>query len=137
MTGENFPFTELQLAWLDALESGEYKQGEGCLRQEVASGEFEYCCLGVAAELMGGEWERDYHMEPFKLKGSNLLSSLPYEMWLELKLYHNQGGVAAGQSEARKSLAYLNDSGYSFKEIAALLRTNPEKYFSNLYDKEN
>lgn len=36
--------------WLEALRSGEYKQGRKCLRQTV-QGETKHCCLGVLSEL--------------------------------------------------------------------------------------
>lgn len=44
-----YPFTPIQLEWLAALESGNYKQGEGYL-QDMQD---RYCCLGVAAILAG------------------------------------------------------------------------------------
>lgn len=44
-----YPFTPLQLNWLNALEKGNHKQGQGLL----CSGQDEYCCLGVLAELTG------------------------------------------------------------------------------------
>ncbi len=34
--------------WVDALRSGQYKQGKGCLREDG-----RYCCLGVLAEIEG------------------------------------------------------------------------------------
>jgi hypothetical protein len=34
--------------WVDALRSGQYKQGRGCLRYED-----RYCCLGVLAAIEG------------------------------------------------------------------------------------
>lgn len=41
----------LQL-WVDALESGEYKQGVGALADRFnSSEEWQYCCLGVACEV--------------------------------------------------------------------------------------
>ena len=44
--------TEAQEEWLVALESGEYKQGRGRLRDDNG-----FCCLGVACDLSGlGEW---------------------------------------------------------------------------------
>lgn len=46
-----YPFTPLQLEWLEALESGNYKQGEGYL----CTPDNRYCCLGVLAELAGAE----------------------------------------------------------------------------------
>lgn len=46
-----YPFTPLQLEWLNALESGSFKQGQGLL----CSSGHEYCCLGVLAELSGAK----------------------------------------------------------------------------------
>ena len=40
--------TEHTQKWLDALRSGEYKQISGVLKNA-----FGYCCIGVAAELVG------------------------------------------------------------------------------------
>lgn len=37
--------------WLEALESGEYEQGEGRLVSAKANGTYEYCCMGVACAL--------------------------------------------------------------------------------------
>ena len=37
--------------WVDALRSGDYKQGNGCLRDHNDN----YCCLGVACEVLGLE----------------------------------------------------------------------------------
>ena len=39
----------LQTKWVEALESGKFKQGTGFLCQrKVVDGEEEFCCLGVA-----------------------------------------------------------------------------------------
>lgn len=37
--------------WLEALRSGEYKQGKRTLRRIELDGGYSYCCLGVLAEL--------------------------------------------------------------------------------------
>jgi hypothetical protein len=38
--------------WVEALESGNYKQGVGTLRNpSFAPGGYSYCCLGVAIEV--------------------------------------------------------------------------------------
>ena len=39
--------------WIPALRSGEYKQGQKCLRQLISpfDEEYVYCCLGVACDL--------------------------------------------------------------------------------------
>ncbi len=44
-----YPFTNLQLDWLKALESGSFQQGQGML----CTGDNKYCCLGVLADLSG------------------------------------------------------------------------------------
>ena len=44
--------------WLDALRSGEYKQGQKQLRVDDGDGTFSHCCLGVACDVSGiGHWE--------------------------------------------------------------------------------
>jgi len=39
--------------WVKALRGGNYKQGNGALKKELADGSVGYCCLGVLADLMG------------------------------------------------------------------------------------
>lgn len=41
---------EIKALWIEALRSGEYKQGRGCLKADY-SGKAQYCCLGVLTEL--------------------------------------------------------------------------------------
>jgi hypothetical protein len=50
----------LRRQWLRALRSGKYKQASGALRRRVTprSGKFGYCCLGVALDVLGGEWTK-------------------------------------------------------------------------------
>lgn len=40
----------IQQQWIDALESGEYPKGKGCLIREE-NGSRTYCCLGVLSAL--------------------------------------------------------------------------------------
>jgi hypothetical protein len=40
---------EVKTAWVEALRSGEYRQGRGSLR--IPGGRGKYCCLGVLADL--------------------------------------------------------------------------------------
>lgn len=42
--------TERIRLWVDALRSGDYKQGDGQLRARRTAGD-EFCCLGVLCEL--------------------------------------------------------------------------------------
>ena len=52
--------TEAQEQWLDALESGNYKQA----RQRLRVGD-SYCCLGVASDLYPeGKWHASTTVSP-------------------------------------------------------------------------
>lgn len=42
---------EVKEAWLNALRSGEYEQGEGALHKIEEDGPDTFCCLGVLCEL--------------------------------------------------------------------------------------
>lgn len=43
--------------WVEALESGDYNQGQGLLKQvNKHEGKVEHCCLGVLCEIAGEEW---------------------------------------------------------------------------------
>lgn len=44
---------EFKQKWIAALRSGDYKQGKGWLYNKGADGEITYCCLGVAACVLG------------------------------------------------------------------------------------
>lgn len=93
--------------WVDALRSGEYKQGKGQL--QTKSGNF--CCLGVlcdlavqegvldAPELIDGETFSGYRYE-----GEAALLPKSVQAWA--------GNVRVG------TLIDMNDSGKTFKTIA-------------------
>lgn len=107
--------------WTAALRSGKYSQGKNALR----AGD-NYCCLGVACDLIAqageGEWvDRLAHKHGFKLRGgaiSNLSVSLPPDGAME--------GYFGVYREGRPKEAYgfdlpaLNDGdpGRSFDYIA-------------------
>jgi len=43
---------ENQIAWVEALRSGVYKQGKGVLHDQTVD---EWCCLGVGANVLGAD----------------------------------------------------------------------------------
>lgn len=56
-----------RLAWIEALESGRFRQTKGTLRRESetqVSNPIGFCCLGVACEIsQAGEWHgSEYHI---------------------------------------------------------------------------
>ena len=114
--------TEEQETWLAALESGIYKKGKGRLESV-----YGFCCLGVACAVLGatrtvdpdGYISYDGHMQ-----------SLPATIVSKLKLLDDIGRIDS--SPLIGSLAYMNDSGdATFADIAAFIRANPEKVFTN------
>lgn len=104
--------------WVDALRSGDYKQGKHALHN---NSEDKYCCLGVLCDLYGrekgykknwknnGEFNRSHDADylPIRvMKWAGLNTTLPR---VSIK----------GEP---KSLATLNDgSGYGFKRIAHII----------------
>lgn len=98
--------------WIAALRSGEYKQGRHYLRDE----DDQFCCLGVAADLVGVEWEkRPSGVWSADDQASMLGDSLCNKLGLSLTGYLRSLG---------NSLASLNDDGRSFREIAAVIEAH-------------
>lgn len=111
---------QFKKAWVKALRSGDYRQGQGTLvtyNEETCTDEF--CCLGVAANLLiqkghEGEWfERDDMWFFGKPRGGHdnaiLCSVTSVPMWLRKRL--TERGTEA-------TLTNMNDTGRSFSEIA-------------------
>lgn len=126
--------TTEQEAWLQALESDKYKQGQGVLHRGN-----EFCCLGVACDLLKDELTINQVASLTRYNGEyQVLPALVVE---KLHLRDNCGLFALsierintsfeGETIICASLTELNDSGgYTFKEIAAYIRANPENVFT-------
>ena len=127
-------FTARWKAWISALRSGEYKQGQGKLKMAD-----KFCCLGVVTDLAvkegKGKWRgnRFYpNTGPFSNYGSGLL---PCNIacllgWSEAEVRQDWVAIAVDQDvlllhiavdDAAQALDRLNDSGYSFLQIADLI----------------
>lgn len=113
-----------QTRWVEALRSGEYKQGRGVLCRDG-----KYCCLGVAAEIFKTD---DICIRPSRddldeLVYDGNIAQAPDYVIEALGLW-NAYGVTAGSGET--SLTFLNDAkGLSFRQIAETIETNPEQFF--------
>jgi hypothetical protein len=109
--GSNFQLGPLQTKWLEALESGEYKQQRaGWLQTEDG-----FCCLGVANVVCN-------------------LGEVSYtdltETYDKMGLINYYGDIKDGGLLGKHSLAGVNDgTSLSFKEIAQYIRENPKKVF--------
>ena len=78
--------------WVEALRSGDYKQGEGLLYNDIGK---TYCCLGVACKIS----EPDY-VPPYDefIRGSK-----------RDKIYPNLPAILVGEDNIPKKLADMND----------------------------
>jgi hypothetical protein len=124
-----------QLSLIEALESGKYAQGRGFLTQLIEGREY-HCCLGVACkennvprvlETAVG-LERYFKYEDVAHSGEDHYRAgyLPDNIRDFYAFRSNAGSSLHGGGE---SLTTLNDKGKSLKDIAAILRKDPEEYF--------
>lgn len=114
-----------QQQWVEALRSGKYKQGKNVLR----SADDCFCCLGVACDLFVSLEHVVKYRENGAYSYKGVLSEVPYEVLLSLKLRSPLGKIEGVDGE--KSLAILNDKLYwNFQEIADFIEANPEKVFT-------
>lgn len=118
---------EVKEKWLQALRSGEYKQGEGWLKHSD-EGETKHCCLGVLCEIYAKE--NNVHFEEAPTADPSLITYLLFDHgdvlpekvreWAGLE---HPNPVIYPDSE--QSLASMNDSGYfDFKRIAKIIEEN-------------
>jgi len=89
---------ELAKKWVNALESGDYSQAKGALKQAV-NGKDCFCCLGVLMDISG---------KPI-IPNQQLPTG---EQQLELGLSRN----------AVQLLSSLNDNGITFNKIAVAIK---------------
>lgn len=112
------PINEL---WADALESGEYTQGQGALCKNG-----EYCCLGVLIDLAikhGVQIRTELQPTSGRVQYDEHYGFLPHSVAAWAGLQDSRGSFHGG------SLFDLNDSGVSFREIAAIIRSKPKGLF--------
>ena len=116
---------------VEALRSGRYKQARFNLRVDD-----EYCCLGVACELSGlGEWGRPFlGYRPYSYDtGDSLADGGPAENQLPwtVQKFYGFAGPEGGDfnlegNDRHKTLAALNDAGWSFDKIADVIEAEPD-----------
>lgn len=122
---------EIKAKWLEALRSGEYQQG----RERLGSASGSYCCLGVLCDLAVKEgvarWDdsvvTDEHVA-IDAAGRRAWAELPLGVaeWADIR---DSAGDPDGNpwvddpahDGERNTLASLNDSGVSFREIADII----------------
>jgi hypothetical protein len=98
-----------------ALESGRYPQGRGQLVTDDG-----YCCMGVLCKIA-------------RLPNKQWISSSypPRRFAAKMHMKDSAGSPLSGRGS---SLVDLNDSGTSFRKIAARLRRNPRVYIREIIE---
>jgi hypothetical protein len=107
--------------WIEALNSGAYKQGKGVLCRVVKpdTKECEYCCLGVLAEVLNLKKELPKAHGAVIFDGGN--PQEPFVTILDETLGLKHKGMCM--------LTRMNDTyGLTFEQIAYELTANPETF---------
>lgn len=104
--------------WAKALESGEYKQGIGRLR----NGD-KFCCLGVLCNLHAQAHPEIAGKQKNKNNYLDMLGELPYQVMKWANVKNNEGHFYDSQNLLECNLITLNDTEkLNFSEIAKVIR---------------
>jgi hypothetical protein len=123
MINEATEYTRRRKPWIDALASGEYKQGKGALKRGV-KGKPCYCSLGVACEV--NRKILSLAIKTFHHDGDTVYEYGGNSVFLPSVVQRYLGISPSGCSY----LMTVNDSkGWSFETIKQELEVNPSAYF--------
>jgi len=103
---------DVQKLWIDALESGRWLQTKDVMKISH-EGQNYHCCLGVLSELWVAQ-DPECTME------------MMYASFDTASLKRSILKWAGGDLREYRELAFCNDAGMSFLEIADILRRLPE-----------
>lgn len=117
-------------AWINALRSGEYRQGRSRLAKRTKKGNFKFCCLGVLCDVVGVKGEPNQITDEIEFGFDGETMTLPDLVWKGLGLTDPDIDIPVGQTRdmaerqltvSSVSLATLNDDGFTFPQIADLI----------------
>src|SRR6266516_542132 len=112
-------------AWLDALRSGEFKQGHGQLSRRA--GEFDYdCCLAVGCRVLT---RYDVRIQ-IETVGRDTFFNGSFSALLVLARETLGLKDSYGQF-SDESLSFINDNGGTFPEIADTIEREARSLFVN------
>ena len=110
--------------WADALESGDYEQGQYKLyHKNKANLKEDYCCLGVACVVLG-VWENDIHdySMPESQYYTNKTKRHSEDSIIEIPRMLVSSDHTGGPGTIGDRLATCIDKGWSFSSIAKFVR---------------
>jgi hypothetical protein len=132
----------VQTAWIKSLRDNPDKQGKSQLgKRNAVNGHYEACCLGQGGLIAGVcQWspetnhlyvgvlnENDGELESSASTYSK--SYLKYDSYKALGLVDYKGSPTSRPNDVAECLAYYNDLGKSWADIADMLEKNPENWF--------
>lgn len=122
---------EIKERWIDALLSGDYKQGTGRLRRQGDDdGPDEFCCLGVLCELAVKDGVVERRDPPTGVTcysyGANDDEAdsvvLPESVAAWVGLESLSATYTTNDSDGEGELTVDNDAGAKFEQIAEIIR---------------
>jgi hypothetical protein len=122
-----------QQRWVEALESGEYRQSAGYLHAQGG-----YCCLGVACEV----YRRDgnnIHMRLIYRPHTRGRTHMQYdgasgELPVDVRQYFDLGSPEGHYDSDEDATSLINDNDSmhrTFPEIAQIIRSRPDYLFAS------
>ena len=121
---------DIKQKWVDALRSGEYKQGTGQLKCE---GTNTFCCLGVLTDVYAKEFDIDFADAATEFLGKKPNAEYPTNVvaqWaglhgnnphIEIECYNDESEEKCLETHP---IATLNDDfEYSFLKLANLIES--------------
>ncbi len=116
--------TRARQLWINALRSGKYRQGKEVLCQLNPSGNDKYCCLGVAAEILGAHVDLypKVDNEDRRTWGGEV-ASMPRVLVALLGLLDDTGGKRDRRGNCASLVYHNDDLNSTFIEIADLLES--------------
>lgn len=108
--------------WLEALRSGEYKQGKGAMYDKKSNA---YCCMGVLRKITNDKRSK-------KEKAENLGE---YALTQKETRYFRMTPYGCAINNEHLSLSNINDfTGASFLHIADAIEKNPLIYIKKIQE---
>jgi hypothetical protein len=108
--------------WLEALRSGEYKQGEGFLYQQEKN---SFCCLGVACAI---QYPKHYLVDNEGHFHAGIIEKREDQLKYDLKKIPFELKGSASNNNLVSILTGMNDDGNDFLEIADWIEKNCQFY---------
>ena len=130
-----YPFTEDQEAWLRDLETTEVEEGKHLLHVIYPSGREEFCVFGRACLAMNipetiDEEDVNDKVGIFDNEHSFLSSRLWQRIWLRDKYGYFKTPALVDNYKCH-SIAHMSHEDFSFKQIAAYIRSDPWNVFKD------